>query len=113
MYTRGRSRLLKGGTTRPIIIVDVELVSIIFTLIVCEAHRHAKHANTSGVWGYAPPGNFEKLHLLRLIKSEGIFSSLSTFDVPVGTGTENFLKMYYLHAYIHAGQHCRNYCILK
>ena len=53
IYTRGGSRLLKGGTTRPIIIVDVGLVSI-FTLIVCEAHRHAKHANTSGVWGHAP-----------------------------------------------------------
>ena len=25
-------------------------------------------------------------------KSEGIFSHLSTFDVPVDTGTENFLK---------------------
>ena len=26
------------------------------------------------------------------IESEGIFGSLSTFDVPVDTGTENFLK---------------------
>ena len=26
------------------------------------------------------------------IESEGIFSNLSAFDVPVNTGTENFLK---------------------
>ena len=26
------------------------------------------------------------------IESEGIFSNLSTFDVPVETGTENFLN---------------------
>ena len=26
------------------------------------------------------------------IESEGMFSNLSTFDVPVDTGTENFLK---------------------
>ena len=33
---------------------------------VCEAHMHAKHAKSRGVWGHAPPENFEKLHLLRL-----------------------------------------------
>ena len=27
---------------------------------------HAKHANTRGIWGHAPPENFEKLHPLRL-----------------------------------------------
>ena len=27
-----------------------------------------------------------------VIESEGIFSNLSTFDVPVDTGTQNFLK---------------------
>ena len=51
-------------------------------------HRHAKHANTNGGLGACPPGNFEKLHLLRL----NIFSNLLTIDVPVDTGTENFLK---------------------
>ena len=48
-----------------------------------------------GGLGACPQGNFEKLHVLRL----NPFSSLSTFDVPVDTGTENFLIMYYLHAY--------------
>ena len=76
----------RGGTTRPFIIVDVGIVSI-FTLIVCEAHRHAKHANTRGGLGACPPGNTPSE-----IESEGIFSSLSTFDVLVNTGAQNFLK---------------------
>ena len=63
MLFRDGSRLLKRGA-RPVIIVDVGLPDI-FTLIVCEAHRDAKHASTTGIWGI-PPGNFEKLHLLRL-----------------------------------------------
>ena len=33
---------------------------------MCEAHMHAKHAKSRGVWGHAPPENFEKLHPLRL-----------------------------------------------
>ena len=37
----------------------------ICTVIVCEANGHAKHANTRGSGGM-PPGNFEKLHSLRL-----------------------------------------------
>ena len=37
----------KEGTTRPVIIVDVGLAGI-FTLIVCEVHRHVKHASTRG-----------------------------------------------------------------
>ena len=32
--------------------VDVGLAGI-FTLIVCEAHRHENHASTRGVWGHA------------------------------------------------------------
>ena len=36
-----------------------------------------------------PPGNFENTP--SEIGSEGIFN-LSTFDVPVDTGTQNFLK---------------------
>ena len=28
--------------------------------------QHAKHAHTRGVWGHAPPENFEKLDPLRL-----------------------------------------------
>ena len=28
------------------------------TDIVCKAHVHAKHANSRGVWGHAPPENF-------------------------------------------------------
>ena len=28
------------------------------THIVCKAHVHAKHANSRGVWGHAPPENF-------------------------------------------------------
>ena len=34
-------------------------------LIVCE-HMHAKHAKTRGVWGQAPPENFENVHSPRL-----------------------------------------------
>ena len=64
-----------------------------------------------GVWGHAPPGNFEKLHAPSEIESEGIFSNLSTFDVPVDTGTENFLKcIICMHVYI---QCCKNYYIIK
>ena len=40
----------RRGTTRPVIIVDVRLASI-FTLIVCKAHRYAKHASTRGSGG--------------------------------------------------------------
>ena len=54
----------RGGTIRPVIIVDVRLVSI-FALIVCEAHRHAKHGNTRGS-GECPQEILKKLHLLRL-----------------------------------------------
>ena len=44
--TGGGSRLLKrGSTTRSVIIVDVGPAGIC-TLIVCEAHRQVKHANT-------------------------------------------------------------------
>ena len=42
--------LKREGTTRSVIIVDVELASI-FILIVCEAHRHEKHASTRGSGG--------------------------------------------------------------
>ena len=46
MHAQGGSRLLKGGTARSTVtIVDVELAGIC-TLIVCEAHRHALHADT-------------------------------------------------------------------
>ena len=55
--SRGGSRLLKrGGTARPVIIGDVGLACI-FTLIMCEAHRHAKHASTRG-FGGIPPRKF-------------------------------------------------------
>ena len=62
----------KGGTARSVIIVDVGLAGKC-TLIMCEVHRHAKHANTRGL----PPGNFEKVATLSEIESEGIFSKLS------------------------------------
>ena len=78
----------RGGTTRPVIIVDVGLVSI-FTLIVCKAHRHEKHVSTRGSGGMSPR-KFRKI--TPEIESEGIFSNLSTFDVPADIGTENFLK---------------------
>ena len=81
--------LKMGGTTKPVIIVDVGLVSI-FTLIVCEAHRHAKYANTRGSGGMLPQEVLKTTP--SEIESEGIFSSLSIFDVPVDAGTENFLK---------------------
>ena len=43
-----------GGTTRSVIIIDVELARIC-TLIVCEhMHRHAKHANKIGESGACP-----------------------------------------------------------
>ena len=43
-----------------------------------------------GGLGACPQGNFEKLHLQRL--NLGHFSNLSTFDIPVDTGIQNFLK---------------------
>ena len=43
-----------------------------------------------GGLGACPPGKFEKLYQ---IESEGIFSNLSTFNVPVDTGKENFLNV--------------------
>ena len=51
--SKGRSRLLKGGTTRPVIIADAGLAGI-FALILCKAHRHAKHVSTRGVWEHVP-----------------------------------------------------------
>ena len=77
---------MKRGSTA---IVDVAL-AVIFTLIVCEA---------LGGLGACPPGSFEKLATPSEIESQGIFSNFLTFDVPVDTSTQNFLKMYYLHAY--------------
>ena len=51
---RGGSRFLKrGGTAGPVIIVDIGLAGI-FTLIVCEAHKYAKHASTRGSIGIPP-----------------------------------------------------------
>ena len=41
--------------------------------IHCAQHNeHAKHANTRGVWGHAPPGKFEKLdsQILNLVGFE-------------------------------------------
>ena len=46
----------KGGA-QPDLSFDVELAGIC-TVIVCKAHGHAKHANTRGVWGHAPPRKF-------------------------------------------------------
>ena len=62
----------------------------IFTLIaiVCKAYRHAKYISTGGLG--ACPQEILKISPSE-IESEGIFSNLSTFDVPVDTGTENFL----------------------
>ena len=98
---RGRSRLLKGrGTARCVIIFDVGIARI-YTVIVCGAHRHAKHANARGVWGHAPR-KFWKITPSE-IKSDGMFSDSSPFNAPVDTGIQNVLKCcYYLHAYIHA-----------
>ena len=45
-------------------LVDVGAAGIC-TVTVCEAHRHAKHANTRES-GACPLGNFEKLHPVRL-----------------------------------------------
>ena len=47
---------------------------------------------TLGDLGACPWGYFEKLATLSEIESGGIFSNLSTFDVSVDTGTQNFLK---------------------
>ena len=55
-----------------------------------------------GLAGAYPPGNFENTR--SEIQSEGIFSNLSTFDVPVDTGTQNFLKcIICMPGPIHAG----------
>ena len=80
----------KGGTCRSVIIVDSGLAEIC-TPIVCKAHGHAKHANTRGVWWHAHPGNFEKLHHL-IFNLRVFFNNLSTFDVPVDTGSQTVLK---------------------
>ena len=57
-----------------------------------------------GSLGACPPGNFEKLATPSEIESEDIFSDLSTFDVPVDTRTENFLKCHGIICMpIHAG----------
>ena len=54
----------------------------IHTVIVCEAHMHAKYSTTRRCGSIAmPPGNFEQLP--SEIESEGIFSGLSPFNVPV------------------------------
>ena len=45
---RGGFRLLKRGTARCIFTVDVGVAGIC-TVIVCKAHRNAKHANTRGL----------------------------------------------------------------
>ena len=50
---RGGSRLLKGGAQLDLSSFDIELAGI-YTVIVCEAHGHVKHANTREVWGHAP-----------------------------------------------------------
>jgi len=36
-------------------------------IIICSAKhtQHAKHAPSRGVWGHAPPGNFEKIEVRR------------------------------------------------
>ena len=47
-----------------------------------------------------PPGEFWKITPSE-IESEGIFSNLSTIDVHVDTGTQNFLK-YIICMPIHA-----------
>ena len=47
---QGGSRLLKRlGTARPVLIVDVGLADIF--MLMCKAHRHAKHASTGGPGG--------------------------------------------------------------
>ena len=57
--------LKKGGTVKFVIIVDVGLVGL-RTLIMCEACRHTKHANTRGL-GACPQKILKHiLHLLRL-----------------------------------------------
>ena len=85
----GVSKLLKGGTARCGIIADVGIARI-YTVIVCGAHRHAKHANAREVWGHAPQ------EILKItpseIKSEGIFSDLLPFNAPVDTGIQNIVK---------------------
>ena len=40
--------------------------------------------------------------ILSEIESEGIFSDWSSFNAPMDTGTQNYLKCsYYLHAYVY------------
>ena len=60
----------------------------IHTIIVCEAHGHAKHANIREVWGHAP-GNFEKLH--SLILNLRAFLVTNHPLILLWTGTQNFL----------------------
>ena len=84
-YNQGQIQTYeKGVTSRPVIIVDIGLAGIFIH------SQYAKHASTRGSGGM-PPRNFEK-QLPSKIESEGIFSNLSTFYVPVDKGTKNFLK---------------------
>ena len=50
---RDRSRLKKGEHSQTYHHVDVSVAGIC-TPIVCEAHRHVKHANTRGSEGMPP-----------------------------------------------------------
>ena len=59
---RGKFILLKGGTTRFVIVVDVGLIEIC-TLIVCEAYMHVKHTDSRGS---RCPKNLKKLHTLKV-----------------------------------------------
>ena len=61
-------------------------------------HSYCAKHSTRGSEGM-PQENFEKLHLMRLNLGEFLVIYHATFDVPVDTGTQNFLKMYYQHAY--------------
>ena len=95
--SKGESRLLKGGHSQTChhCWCRVSYTHSMRSTQACKAcHQHYRGS------GGMPPRKCWKITPYEL-KFKGIFSKLSIFDVPVDTGTQNFLKflVYCLHAY--------------
>ena len=82
-------KLLKRGTARFVIVVDVGLAGHGYALSWYARHTDMQSMPTLWESEGMPPGNFGKLE----IESEGIFSDCSPFNDLVDTGTQNILKM--------------------
>ena len=94
---RDGSRLLKrGNTTKTVIIVDVGL-QLAYLHSQCAKQTGMQSMPVLGSLGSCPPGNFEKLHLLRL--KLRVFLVIYQPLMFLQTQVHKLLKMYYLHAY--------------